>query len=78
MAKKRNSKADRPRFTLDYCKDGRRYVGRLREVPSVISQGRTLAELKANIIDAYRLVAEEDQATIAVGRYRSRMVGISL
>jgi len=47
-----------PRLTLDYWKDGRWYVGRLREVPGVISQGRTLAELKANIADAYKLNIE--------------------
>ena len=78
MAKKRSDRMDRPCFTLDYWKDGRWYVGRLREVPSVISQGKTLAELKANIVDAYKLVTEDERATVAVGRYQSTMVGISL
>ena len=78
MAKKRNSRIERPCFTLDYWKDGRWYVGRLREVPGVISQGRTLAELKANIADAYNLFTEDERTTAAAGRYQSTMVGISL
>ena len=32
------------------------YVGRLREVPGVMSQGETLADLEENIRDAYRLI----------------------
>jgi predicted RNase H-like HicB family nuclease len=34
------------------------YVGRLREVPGVFSQGRTMDELRQNIRDAHRLVKE--------------------
>ncbi len=78
MAKKRNGKLNGPCFTLDYWKDGRWYVGRLREVPSVISQGKTLAELKANIVDAYDLITKEEEHTsVAIGRYQSTMVGMS-
>ena len=78
MARKKSSKMDHPRFTLDYWKDGRWYVGRLREVPGVISQGRTLAELKANIADAYRLITEQERVSVVSGQYQSTMVGISL
>jgi len=46
-------------LTLDYWLDDGWYVGKLREVPNVFSQGKSLAELKTNIQDAYRLVAEE-------------------
>lgn len=34
------------------------YVGSLREVPGVISQGKTLDDLKENIRDAYELMME--------------------
>lgn len=34
-------------------------MGRLKEVPGVFSQGETLEELEENIIDAYRLMMEE-------------------
>ncbi|MCI2430481.1 type II toxin-antitoxin system HicB family antitoxin [Candidatus Acetothermia bacterium] len=47
------------RFTLEYWTDDDWYVGRLREVPSVFSQGETLADLEENIRDAYRLMLEE-------------------
>jgi predicted RNase H-like HicB family nuclease len=32
------------------------YVGRLKEIPGVLSQGESLAELEENIRDAYQLV----------------------
>ena len=44
------------RFTLEYWLDGKWYVGRLKEVPGVFSQGRTLKELESNIRDAYELM----------------------
>ncbi len=47
-------------FTLDYWQDDNWYVGRIREVPGVFSQGETLDELKENIIDAYRMMIETD------------------
>ena len=36
------------------------YVGRLREVPGVFSQGESLEELEENIRDVYRLMIEEE------------------
>ncbi len=46
-------------FTLEYWLDDGRYVGRLREVPGVFSQGETVAELEENIQEAYELMLEE-------------------
>jgi predicted RNase H-like HicB family nuclease len=43
-------------LTLEYWKDDEWYVGQLRELPNVLSQGKTLDELKENIQDAYKLV----------------------
>jgi predicted RNase H-like HicB family nuclease len=43
------------RFTLEYWRDDGRYVGRLKEVPGILSQGETVEALEANIRDAYRL-----------------------
>ena len=45
-------------FTLDYYMTDKWYVGSLREVPGVISQGKTLDDLKENIRDAYELMME--------------------
>jgi predicted RNase H-like HicB family nuclease len=48
-------------FTLEYWTDEGWYVGRLRGVPGVFSQGRTLEELEDNIRDAYRLMIQEEE-----------------
>ncbi len=46
-------------FTLEYWQDDDWYVGMLKEVPGVFSQGETLEELEENIRDAYRLMIED-------------------
>jgi len=49
------------RFTLDYWRDGEWFVGRLREVPGVFSQGESLSDLEDNIKDAYKLVMADQK-----------------
>ena len=49
-------------FTLQYWVDEGWYVGRLKEVPGIFSQGVSLQELEENIQDAYQLMIEEEQA----------------
>jgi predicted RNase H-like HicB family nuclease len=51
-------------FTLEYWLDEGWYVGRLKDVPGVFSQGQTLEELKENILDAYNLMIEEDEEAL--------------
>jgi predicted RNase H-like HicB family nuclease len=46
-------------FLLEYWRDEDWYVGRLKGVPGVFSQGKTLEELEENIRDAFRLMTEE-------------------
>ncbi len=46
-------------FTLEYWIDDNWYVGRLKELPGVFSQGKSIEELKINIHDAYNLMIEE-------------------
>lgn len=46
-------------FTLEFWRDQGWYVGRLKEVPGVFSQGETLDELEDNIRDAYELVLSD-------------------
>ncbi len=46
-------------FTLEYWRDESWYVGRLREVPGVFSQGETLQELEETIREAYQLMMRE-------------------
>jgi len=45
-------------FTLQYWVDEGWYVGRLKEVPGVFSQGESVGELEENIRDAYHLMVE--------------------
>ena len=47
-------------FTLEYWTDDGWYVGRLKGVPGVFSQGETLEELEENVRDAYRMMVEEE------------------
>ena len=48
-------------FTLEYWIDEDWYVGRLKGVPGVFSQGRSVKELEENIKDAYHLMIEDDE-----------------
>jgi predicted RNase H-like HicB family nuclease len=60
--------AMRHAFTLEYWQDEGWYVGRLKEVPGVFSQGETLVQLEENIRDAYDLVlADATPAPIPAG-----------
>ncbi len=49
-------------FALEYWVDEGWYVGRLKEVPGVFSQGESLQELEDNIRDAYHLMLEEESS----------------
>lgn len=51
-------------FTLEYWIDDGWYVGRLKEVPDVFSQGANLQELEENIEDAFRMVIVEKEEYI--------------
>lgn len=46
-------------LTLEYWVDEGWFVGRIRQVPGVFSQGETLEELEDNIRDAWKMVLEE-------------------
>ena len=47
------------KFTLEYWEDEGWFIGRIREVPGVFSQGETLKELERNIRDAYSLMMKD-------------------
>lgn len=50
-------------FTMEYWIDDGWYVGRLREVPGVFSQGETMDELEENIRDAYQMMMADEEMT---------------
>ena len=43
---------------MEYWEDDSWFVGKLKEIPGVFSQGETLEELKENIIDAYHMMLD--------------------
>ncbi len=51
-------------FTLEYWQDDKWFVGKLKEVPGVFSQGETLNELFENIQDAYTMMMESSDIMI--------------
>ena len=51
-------------FTLEYWQDKGWYVGRIREIPGVFSQGESLEALEDNIRDAYELVREDAEDSV--------------
>ncbi len=55
------------KFTLEYWIDDGWYVGKLKEVPGVFSQGESLEELEENIRDAYLLMIEEETLNVHPG-----------
>ena len=61
-------------FTLEYWQDDNWFVGKIREVPGVFSQGETLAKLKVNIADAYRIMLETEREPVPSGSQRHRTV----
>ncbi len=48
------------KLTLEYWVDDDWFVGRIKEVPGVFSQGETIDELEDNIKDAYNLMMETE------------------
>ncbi|PIY16487.1 MAG: HicB family protein [Elusimicrobia bacterium CG_4_10_14_3_um_filter_49_12_50_7] len=50
----------RQKFILEYWVDDDWLVGKLKGLPGVFSQGKTLKELKENIKDAYKTMLEEE------------------
>lgn len=48
------------KLTLEHWQDDGWYVGKIKEIPGIFSQGETLDELKANLKEAYQLMMEEE------------------
>ena len=60
-------------FTLEYWIDEGWYVGRLKEVPGVFSQGDTLEELEKNIKEAYSLMMDEEEVLPPYEKYQKEL-----
>lgn len=64
-------------FTLEYWVDDGWYVGRLKEVPGVFSQGESLQELEDNIREAYQLMMEE-YSVVSSPEIRTKEIGVEV
>lgn len=64
-------------FTLEYWIDDDWYIGILKEVPGVFSQGESLEELEENIRDAYRLMVEEKISHLTMAA-QTKEIGIEV
>lgn len=64
-------------FTLEYWVDDGWYVGKLKEVPGVFSQGETLEELEKNIQEAYKLMMVEEDITIS-SEVKTKEIGVEV
>ena len=67
----------RRQFTLEYWQDDGWYVGKLREIPGVFSQGETIDELEKNIQDAYKLMIE-DESEVPDTEIHTKEIGVEL
>jgi len=50
----------RAKMTTLYWKSKKFWLGKLKEHPEIMTQGRTLKELEENLRDAYRMMVMED------------------
>ncbi len=61
-------------FELEYWKEDGWYVGKLKGVPGVFSQGETIEDLEENIRDAYRMMLEEEVQPPAGGQVKPLVI----
>ncbi len=64
-------------FTLEYWQDEGWYVGRLKEIPGVFSQGESLQELEENIREAYQLM-REDEGVLPYAGVQIKEIGVEV
>jgi len=57
---------------LEYWVDDNYYVGKIKEVPGVFSQGETLEELEENIRDAYQMMISEENFPFTAAEIHSK------
>jgi predicted RNase H-like HicB family nuclease len=60
-------------FELEYWEDDGWYVGRLKEIPGVFSQGESLEELEKNVKEAYQMMMEDEEAVPHVNIHRKEV-----
>ncbi len=64
-------------FILEYWIENDWYIGRLKGIPGVFSQGKSLDELEENIRDAYRMMMEEEEV-LPTNSIRTKEIGVEV
>lgn len=54
------------KFTAVYFKRGKWYIGYVEEIPGVNSQGKTLAETKENLKEAFLLILKSNHKVVSM------------
>ncbi len=65
-------------FRLEYWIEDDWYIGHLKDVPGVFSQGENLKELQENIKDAYYMMISNDEADSREINSRITNIGIGV
>ena len=60
------------KMTMIYWKGNKFWLGKLKERPEIMTQGRTLNELEENLKDAYHMMAMEEVPKI----YREKAIAL--
>jgi predicted RNase H-like HicB family nuclease len=63
-------------FTLEFWEDDGWYVGKLKEVPNVFSQGETLEQLESNIKEVYSLMFNDDMEPPVLAQTKELMIEV--
>jgi predicted RNase H-like HicB family nuclease len=50
------------KLTIVICKGEEFFIGAIKEIPAVLTQGRTIEETKENVLDALELYLEDMQS----------------
>ena len=64
-------------FTLEYWLDEGWYIGKLKEIPGIFSQGETLEELEKNIPEVYNLMLTEEN-TFQSAEVHTKEIGVEV
>ncbi|MCY4042298.1 MAG: type II toxin-antitoxin system HicB family antitoxin [Candidatus Dadabacteria bacterium] len=48
------------KMTMIYWKDEKFWLGKIKEHPDIMTQGRTIKELEENLRDAFQMMAMDD------------------
>jgi len=59
-------------MTMIYWKSERFWLGKLKEHPEIMTQGRTIKELEDNLRDAYQMMVMDDVPT----EYREKTIAL--